>query len=105
MEAGFYNKIIKIQKYNVIQNDYGEQQTVEAGSLTTRAKINNLSALRESINNETFYNDTKQLTIHDYVKVNEYDHIVIEGKEYRIVNIVRYPEYKHIVLNIEIIQD
>jgi SPP1 family predicted phage head-tail adaptor len=105
MEAGFYNKIIKIQKYDVFQNEYGEQKTEKSGSLTTRAKIVNLSALRESINNETFYNDTKQITIHDYVKINEYDHIIIDEKEYRIVNIVKYPEYKHFVINIEIIQD
>ena len=103
--AGEFNHIIKILKHNVTRNEYGEQVDTYDTYISTRAKIVNLSAQRSSSNDETFYTDTKQLTIHSYIKLSEYDRVEIDGKQYKIVNTVPIEEYRHNIINIEAINE
>lgn len=102
--AGQYNKVITIRKYDTVINDYGEQKIVPKEDIQTRAKILNLSTQRESINNETFYEDTKQVTIHDYIQLHDFDHIIIDDTDYQIVTWTNFPEYRHKIVNIRKIQ-
>lgn len=103
MQAGLYNTPIKILKLTVEKNAFNEVIESFNNSISTRARILNLSNNRESVNNETFFADTKQLTVHDYVDVNEFDHVLIKDKEYKILAIVDDIEHREKTINIVIL--
>lgn len=103
VSAGVLNHPIEILKVTVSRNEYGEQVDSYDTLIKTRAKILNLSANRQSINNETFYDDVKQITVRYYVKVDEFDHICIDGKEYEINALIPDKENNQKIINISLI--
>ena len=101
--AGQFNKVVWIKKIYHEQNEYGDQVEMWKRVMKSRAQIINLSASRTSVANETFYTDTKQLVMYDFVPVTEFDRIEIDEKDYRIITVVKQPEWRQQTLNIELI--
>lgn len=99
--AGRFNHIIEIQHITCTQNEYGEQIEVPTDKTKIRANIYNLSNNRTQEVSETFYTDTKQVEVRKYLQCSEYDHVIINNKEYRIVNIIDDELKQTKTLNVE----
>lgn len=105
MRAGTLNTPIEILKLSTSRNEFGEVVDTYDTIIKTRAKVVNLSASRDSINNETFYSDVKQLVVYMYVNINDFDHIRIKGTEYKIESIIPDEHWNQKTINISKINE
>jgi head-tail adaptor len=103
MRAGQLTELITILRHNVVVNEYGEQRDTYTSIGTTRANVEPLSGGRADVNSEIFYEHTYRFTIRKYVNIGDFDHIMWNNKEYRVLNIDddRYLNQK--VVNAELI--
>ena len=104
MKAGLLNQRIAVKRKSVVEGTYTDKE-VWNEVFQTWASVEHDSGNREVQNKEIFYSDFVTFSIRDYHEVMDEDHIVWDGREYRIVNIFHNNEstYREIVLKTELV--
>lgn len=87
MLAGLLTEPIQILKLQVERNEYGEQMDYYKPCCTTRANITPVSGGRTDENYEVYYEHRYKFVVRLYVNVDDFDRILWNGKQYRIINI------------------
>lgn len=105
MRAGLLKEIITIQSSTLFKNSYGEEKETWFDKCTTRARLIHDSGSRQTTNNEIFYSHRKTLQIRPYIKVDDFDKILWNGKEYRVIDIEPNKEQQMQIITIEEIND
>lgn len=105
MRAGLLKEKIDIITPNITTNDYGEQTTEWEHKYSTRARLIHTSGNRIEPNGEIFYSYTKTLEIRDYVPVDDFDRIVWNEKQYRILDIEPDEGQMKKILRVELVND
>lgn len=87
MRAGLLKEQIEIITPIITTNDYGEQTTEWVSKYKTRARLIHTSGSRVEYNSEVFYSHIKTLEVRNYVPIDDFDRIVWNDKQYRILDI------------------
>ena len=88
MRAGAYEHKIQILKHIVNRTDSGAQEEYWKPDVYTRAAIDYHTGARTDENHEVFYEYTITFIVHRYVNVEDFDRIMHNGKQYRILSVV-----------------
>lgn len=105
MRAGLLTERIEILKPDVSTNDFGEETTDWISIYTTKARLVHTGGNRTVQNDEVFYSYTKTFQIRNYVSVQEYDRILWNGKQYRILDIEPEKQQQQITIKTELVND
>lgn len=105
MRAGLLKEKIDIITPEITTNDYGEQTTEWVLKYSTRAKLVHTSGNRIQPNGEIFYSYVKTLEIRDYVPVDDFDRIVWNNKQYRILDIEPNEDQMKKIIRMELVND
>lgn len=102
MKAGLFATPCEILRKQVIEGDYRDK---EVWTSVYRTKCNFVwtAGARNIENQEIFYSNTATVTLRLYVPVEDEDHILIDGVEYRVISINKMKDtgHMHIVCNVE----
>lgn len=92
MGAGEYNQRICLLRKSIQIGDYTDKE-VWSEYRFTKAAVKHMGGNREEQNNEMFYTDQVQFIVRYYIcnDLDDEDHILWQGREYRITNIYRNP--------------
>lgn len=104
IRAGSLNEKIQVLGLETFKNVYGEMEDRYVLKCNTRAAVLQNSGTRTDENGETYYDYTKQFELRIYVPIDDYDHIMYDGKEYRIININRDKYQRKIVVDCEMVK-
>lgn len=88
MRAGQYNQIVDVLRKTIEEGDYTDKE-VWKPVYHTKAGVRHNAGGRNIENQEIFFTDTVDFTLRYYVDVQDEDHILWDGREYRILNIFR----------------
>ena len=105
MRAGLLTERIEILQPDVATNDFGEETTNWVSIYTTKARLVHTGGNRTVQNDEIFYSYTKTFQIRNYVPVQEYDRILWNGKQYRILDIEPEKQQQQITIKTELVND
>lgn len=105
MKAGLLKEKIDVITPKIITNDYGEQTTEWELKYSTRARLIHTSGNRIEPNGEIFYSYTKTLEVRSYVPVDDFDRIIWNGKQYRILDIEPNVEQMKKIIRMELVND
>lgn len=105
MRAGILKEKIEIITPQITTNDYGEQTTEWVLKYSTRARLIHTSGNRIEPNSEIFYSYTKTLEIRDYVPVDDFDRIIWNEKQYRILDIEPDESQMKKIIRVELVND
>lgn len=105
MRAGLLSERIEILQPDVATNDFGEESTNWVSIYTTKARLVHTGGNRTIQNDEIFYSYTKTFQIRNYVPVQEYDRILWNGKQYRILDIEPDKQQQQITIKTELVND
>lgn len=105
MRAGLLKEKIDIITPEITTNDFGEQTTEWQTKYSTRARLIHTSGNRIEPNGEIFYSHMKTLEVRDYVPVDDFDRIVWNEKQYRILDIEPDESQKKKIIKVELIND
>lgn len=105
MMAGQYNEPIKIYSVTETINEFGERETVERLTYSTKAKIESYSGSRSNENDEIVYTHTKTIYVRIYVPISDTNIIEYDGIKWRITNIEKRKDYNDKVITMEKIND
>ena len=105
MRAGILTELITVLSPNIIVNEVGEQTTEYLTKLTTRANVNWKTGNRNIENNEIVFDYTKDFKVRYYVDINEFDRILWNNKQYRIISIEPNKHYQELNIIAEQIND
>jgi len=105
MRAGLLKERIEIKTAILTRNEYGEQTTEWQTKYTTRARLIHTNGGRVEYNDEVFYAQTKTFEIRDYVPVDDFDRIVWNNKEYRILDIEPDEKQMKKIIRVELVND
>lgn len=105
MRAGLLTERINVLQPVVTTNDYGEETTTWQNVYNTKARLVHTGGNRMNVNNEIFYNYTKTFQIRSYVPIQEYDRILWDGKQYRILDIEPDRQQQQITVKTELVND
>ena len=104
MKAGLLNQRIAVKRKSVIPGDYTDKE-VWNEVFQTWGSVKHDSGAREVENKEIFFSDNVTFLLRVYHDVHDEDHIVWNGREYRIVNIFPNLEsnYRQLEIKAELI--
>lgn len=105
MRAGLLKEKINIITPELTTNDYGEQTTEWLLKYSTRARLIHNSGNRIEPNGEVFYSHIKTFEIRDYVPVDDFDRIIWNDKQYRILDIEPNEEQMKKIIKVELVND
>ncbi len=105
MRAGLLKEQIEIKSPVIVKNDYGEQTTEWESKYTTRARLIHTSGGRAITNDEVFYGHIKTLEVRQYVPVDDFDRIIWNNKEYRVLDIEPDESQMKKIIRIELVND
>lgn len=105
MRAGLLKEKINIITPIITTNDYGEQTTEWNIKYPTRARLIHTSGGRIMPNGEVFYSHIKTLEVRAYVPVDDFDRIVWNEKEYRILDIEPDESQMKKIIRVELVND
>ena len=105
MRAGLLKEQIEIITPQITTNDYGEQTTEWVSKYQTRAKLVHTSGGRAEYNDEVFYAHVKTLEVRDYVPVDDFDRIVWNKKQYRILDIEPDTAQMKYIIRVELVNE
>lgn len=107
MIAGKLNKIITIQKQEIVKNKFGEVESEEwIDKLPNiRSQVTYRNGNRVDENNELVFAYDMCFTIRRYHKVDELDRIIYDDKKYRILSKEENDESQLINLFCELINE
>jgi len=105
MRAGLLTEPIEIWEKTIVKNDYGEETETWALKYSTRARLIHDGGSRMIQNDEVFYAHSKTFEVRHYVPVDDYDKIIWDNKEYRILNIEPDRERNNKRIKAELIDD
>jgi len=105
MRAGLLKEQIEIITPEITTNDYGEQTTNWVTKYTTRARLIHTNGSRVEYNNEIFYSHLKTFEVRDYVPVDDFDRIVWNDKQYRIIDIEPDEEKMKLIIRVELVNE
>ena len=103
MRAGILNEIITVARLQESTNEFGEQFDAYVPCCNTRANVTPMSGGRTDDNNEIFYAHTYKFIVRRYVKIGDFDRILWNGKQYRVLNIDDDRTYNQKVINAELV--
>lgn len=105
MFAGTLNEFIDILQPIVVKNDFGEQKTVYEKKYSTRARLMHRGGNRVNENGDMTYNYTKQIQIRDKAPIKEYDIVVWNDKQYRILEIEPDKKAMALIITLDLINE
>lgn len=105
MKAGLLKEQIEIITPEIVKNDYGEQDTEWKSKYTTRARLIHTSGNRVITNDEVFYGHVKTLEIRQYVPIDDFDRIIWNNKQYRILDIEPDEHQMKKIIRVELVND
>ena len=105
MRAGTLTENITVLYPNININNVGEQTTEYIEKCKTKAKVEHSTGNRNIENNEIVFDYTKVFKTRYYLQINEYDRILWDNKQYRILSIEPNKEYKELTIIAELIHD
>lgn len=107
MIAGKLNKIISIQKLNIIKNGLGEVEGEEwVDKLPNiRSQVTYQNGNRVDENNELFFAYQITFTVRIYHDIEELDKVIYNDKSYRILSIEENSDLQLKNLRCELIND
>ena len=102
MKAGLFNTNCIIMRKRVISGDYRDKEIWE-NHYETKCNFVWNSGSREIENREIVFSNVATVTLRAYVDVQEEDHLLIRGDEWRILALNRQTESTRncILLNVE----
>lgn len=105
MQAGVLNDIMYWKHPDVYQNDFGEQETVwsEPKKIRCSVKYNYLS--RNNVNQDMVYDEETDFIIRYYHKICDYDIVIWNNDEYRILSIELEKDKQRKILRCQKIMD
>lgn len=105
MRAGLLKEDITIKTSQIETNSFGEETESWVVKYKTKARLVHDGGTRMLDNSEIWYSATKTFEVRMYVPIDEYDHIVWKGKEYRILNIEPMDAQWKKIIKTELIND
>jgi head-tail adaptor len=105
MRAGLLKEKIQIITPQLTVNDYGEQTTEWVSKYNTRARLIHTGGGRVEYNDEIFYSHMKTLEVREYVPVDDFDRIIWNNKQYRILDIEPDEAQMKKIIRIELVND
>lgn len=105
MRAGAYENKIRILKHVVERTESGSQEEFWKPDVYTRASLDYHTGSRTDDNHEVFYEYTITFIVHRYVKVEEFDRIMFNNKQYRILSIVDDRHGNHKTIETELVNE
>ena len=107
MIAGRLNKIITVQKLNIIKNKFGEVEGEEwIDKLPNiRSQVTYQNGNRVDENNELFFAYQITFTVRIYHDIEELDRLVYNDKKYRILSIEENSEMQLKNIRCELINE
>ena len=105
MRAGLLKEKIDIITPKIATNDYGEQTTEWELKYPTRARLIHTSGNRIEPNGEIFYSHMKTLEVRSYVPVDDFDRIIWNEKQYRILDIEPDEGQMKKIIRVELVND
>ena len=106
MRAGLLNKIISVEKPEVVCDEYGANSLKWVQHISkTRAKVTYSSGSRANENNEITFAYEVIFTIRIYHKVDERMRIIWESKKYRILSIEEDQSLQQLTIKTELINE
>lgn len=105
MRAGLLQEPIEIWEKILQVNEYGEETETWTLKYSTRARLVHDGGNRIIENNDIFFTHTKTFQVRDYVPVEEYNRIVWNNKNYRILNIEPDKSKMNLTIKVELIND
>ena len=103
MESGKLIEQIQILRLQQTTNEFNEQFDMYCPCCVTRADVQPVSGGRNDINNEVFYEHTYRFTVRRYVDVDDFDRILWNNKQYRILNIDDDKRLNQKIINAELV--
>lgn len=105
MRAGILKEKIEIITPQITTNDYGEQTTEWVSKYSTRARLVHINGNRIEPNSEIFYSHEKTLEVRNYVPVDDFDRIIWNEKQYRILDIEPDESQMKKIIRVELVND
>lgn len=87
MDAGSLEHTITILRLQQSTNDFGEQFDLYVPCCKTRASVTPMSGGRTDESHEIFYAHTYKFIIRRYINIGDFDRIMWQDKQYRVLNI------------------
>lgn len=105
MRAGTLTETITVLNPKVDINDVGEQITEYKEVYTTKANVTHSTGNRNVENTEVVYNYSKTFRTRYYLKISEFDRILWNNKQYRILSIEPNKQYQELIITAELINE
>lgn len=105
MIAGLLTQRIKVITPQLIKNDFGEEETIWVDKYTTRARLVHKNGNRAIENNEVVYDYSKTFEIRSYVPIEDFDRIIWNNKQYRILDIEPNEKNMNKIINVELVNE
>lgn len=105
MKAGLLDTEVKILRPEITRNAFGEQEEEYKDHYTTKARVLHNSGTRDIQNGEILHTYIKTIEVWKYVDVIETDFIVLNGKQYRILEIEPDKVQQKQIITLELIND
>lgn len=105
MRSGLLDTEVKILRPEITRNAFGEQEEEYKYHYTTKARVLHNSGSRDIQNGEILHTYIKTIEVWKYVDVIETDFIVLNGKQYRILEIEPDKVQQKQIITLELIND
>lgn len=105
MIAGQLTEFIKVYRPIQTINEYGEQAVKYSYKNMVRARLIHNGGGRQYENDELVYPYIKEFTIRHYVKIDDLDHILWNGKWYKIIDITPDKSRMNLTIRCELINE
>lgn len=105
MRSGLLDTEVKILRPEITRNAFGEQEEEYKDHYTTKARVLHNSGSRDIQNGEILHTYIKTIEVWKYVDVIETDFIVLNGKQYRILEIEPDKVQQKQIITLELIND
>jgi len=105
MRAGLLKELIQIITPQLEINDFGEQTTEWVNKYETRARLIHTNGGRVNSNGEIFYSHMKTFEVREYVPIDDFDRIVWNDKQYRILDIEPDDDQMKKIIRVELVND
>ena len=97
MRAGVFSQFIDILEKQTVQNEYGTDTTTYVKVRSTRASVDYVDGDREITNDEFFYSQRVNFTVHIYIPVEDEWHVLWNATEYRVLGVeTKYENHEQV---------
>lgn len=101
MKAGTLRTPVVILRKTIVEGDYKDKEIYQE-FYRTRCDYVWKGGGRKVENKELFYSEVATITVRSYVPIEDEDHVLISGVEYRVISINKNPDTNHNQTDVQI---